>query len=141
MQNLAYGRAGSVVVLVQGETAPSDAEWEAYLRDAAVWVQEGGLRGLLVHTAGGAPTPAQRRAMDGMLRGQVQHMKVAVLTRSTFARGVLRAMDMFYSQFRGFEPGALREALDYLGVRVHEVEAVERCLQGCQLQLGSRSGC
>jgi hypothetical protein len=140
MPQIAYGRACSVIVLVQGNTAPSDAEWEAYLSDAAVWVAEGGLRGLLVHTAGGAPTPAQRHLMDTRLSGRVGNMKVAVLTSSTFARGVLRAISAFYSQYRGFEPGALRDALGYLGVSSHEFDAVERCLQGCQLQLHVQAG-
>jgi hypothetical protein len=103
-----------VAVAVFTEGSPSDEEWVEYIET---------LRRLgdashrtLVFSAGGGPTALQREDLERLTEEQ-EHVKVAVITRSLVARGMVTALRWLRRDANAaFEPGKLDAAFDYLGL-------------------------
>src|SRR6185369_13842921 len=72
---------------------------------------------VLVITAGGSPTPEQRKRLESILHPHRARARVAVVTDSTFARGVVKAIRLFYPFCQAFAPKELDEALRFLDLR------------------------
>src|SRR5262249_1128447 len=60
MANIGYERTDECLVVVRGQEAPSDSEFEWYLATIETALREGMPPRCLVLTEGAAPTPAQR---------------------------------------------------------------------------------
>lgn len=114
-RTMAYCRCGtSHVVLVHGVEAPSDDEWRAYLQDLERWLPE--VVGIVVVTDGGGPTSSQRRAgRELMARNRRNVIRVAVVTDSLLARGIVNALNLFNPGIRSFRPEAIKDAIAHMG--------------------------
>ncbi len=118
MPNLAFGRLGHCFVLVQNEHTASDEEW-------AQWVElvsrgganATGLITVLVMSAGGSPTPKQRRQIHGLMPAVGGGVPTAVVIDSTVGRAIVTAMGFFNSKVRAFAPKALGAAFDHLEIQ------------------------
>lgn len=107
-----------VAVAVFAEGTPSDEEWGEYL-DALQSLGDSSHR-TLVLSAGGGPTAAQREDLERLAERQ-EDVKVAVITRSLVARGMVTALRWFRREANAaFEPGKLDVACDYLGLDAAE---------------------
>lgn len=60
-RTMVYRRREAYMIVVHTRDPPSDAEWEAYVRDGERWLSE--VAGCLILTEGGGPRAAQRRMM------------------------------------------------------------------------------
>jgi len=114
-RTLAFARHHNYVVVVHSARAPSDAEWDAYLRDAGGSLSE--IQGMLIMTDGGGPTSSQRRSLKKLFEEHTRHnASFAVISSSLLARGIVLAINLFNPYIRAFRPEALDEALKFLRV-------------------------
>lgn len=133
---MAYARCGHAhVVLVHGPDAPTDAEMHAYVQDLERWLPE--LVGILVVTLGGGPSSRQRREGNAMLaRNGRKGLRVAVVSDSLLARGIVNALNLFNPGIRSFRPDAMRAAHAHIGAAFdgpamdYEVDRLRQRLRG-----------
>jgi hypothetical protein len=123
MKTLAFGELSRCVVLVHGLVAPTDDEWDAYVLFLKSAVERAGRVRVVVSTEGGAPTPRQRKAMDRVMTPFYRTARVAIVTGSTFVRGVVTAFRLIYPWYRAFDPTDLGGALTYVDVPAPEQDA------------------
>jgi hypothetical protein len=90
---------------------PSDAAWEGYLQVARGLVA--GLTGLLVVAGDTTITPKQRVSLRTVFGNTP--VRIAVLTNSLLARGVLTAISWFGIRIAGFAMGEYESALRWIG--------------------------
>jgi hypothetical protein len=117
MRNLAFGRKHQCFVLVQTENPASDAEWQQWVD----FVSQGGtasaeLMRVLVFSAGGSPTPKQRRLIHELMPLAGGSVMTAVVIDSRVGRAVVTAMSLFNRGVRAFRPDRVAEAFDHLGI-------------------------
>jgi hypothetical protein len=75
-----------------------------------------GIRGLSV-SDGGGPTAKQRQELHEFMRQFTGGRgTIAIVTANPLVRGIVKALSLFNPQARGFAPGELSEAIDYLGL-------------------------
>ena len=101
----------TLVVAVYGESSPTDADWERYM--AVVKGLTKPYR-MVIFSAGGGPTTMQRRDVEEVTNGQ--QSRVAVVTTSRVARGIVTAIAWFNRDIKAFEPTKHVEAFTYLGL-------------------------
>ncbi|MCA9607977.1 MAG: hypothetical protein KC619_20345 [Myxococcales bacterium] len=130
---MSWRRLGRVYVAVHGDRSPSDAEWAAYLAgvDRSIPLET---QRVLVVSAGGAPSSAQRKRMvDAMDGAQVP---VAIVTTSLLTRGVGVAIRWFNPCVEVFGPSQLQGALDHLGLTDWERAEVPPLLSRLEAEVG-----
>ena len=125
-KSLVFGEACGCLIVCQGKETAVDDEWSRYLEAAARYVGVTAKPRGLVITAGGAPTPEQRKKLDQIFHPHRARARVAVVTDSTFARGVVTAIRLFYPFYQAFALKELDEALRFLDLRSTEVIEVRR---------------
>lgn len=135
MANIAYGRAGHVAVMVAGRENPSDAEWEGYIDFLESMDTPGPSSRTLAVTAGGAPGPAQRVRLEKRIGARRVGSKVAVVTGSTFARGVLNAWSVIRPGYRAFAPDKLDDAIRFLDIPLASVVEIKSLVGQLQSDL------
>lgn len=123
---LAVGESCGCVVACQGRDPASNDEWRLFLEASARHMETTTRPRVLVITAGGAPTPEQRKNFDQISEKHRAGLKIAIVTDSTFARGVVRAIRLFYPFYQAFALSELDEALRFLEVRAMDVTVVKR---------------
>ncbi len=128
---LLYDVTPELVVLVHGDDHPSGADWEGYL---AALGKLGAIprSGVLVVTDGAGPSPTQREAMNTRYAVQV---RVAVVTASPVARGMVTVLSWFNKLIRAFPPPAIRDALAYLQVDASRHDEVVSMVGAMRLRL------
>jgi hypothetical protein len=107
---MAVEECHGIVLAVHGEHAPSDVEWDAYMRMSTA----PGIRGLLVLSEGGGPSARQRTSI-----ARFPHLKplpTAIVTSSAAVRGVVTAIWWLGKNIRAFRPEELDHAFQYLGI-------------------------
>jgi hypothetical protein len=114
---------GTVLCMLHTEQAPSDGEW-----DAAMTLLEkhrkpdGELVSMLVFTAGGAPTVAQRRRGNQITMGR--NCIRAICTDSKATLVIVRGLSWFAPGLKSFSTKELGEAVRYVGVNADDVAQV-----------------
>ncbi|MFT3775497.1 MAG: hypothetical protein QM820_59880 [Minicystis sp.] len=117
MPSLVFEQTPLCIVMLMGRNNPSDAEWDTYLSAIAAGIAAGMPARALVISNGGAPTPAQRARLEKATTPISGQLKAAIVTGSTFVRGVLNAMALVNRGYRAFPPDKLDEAFAYLDIR------------------------
>ncbi|WP_437937476.1 hypothetical protein [Sorangium sp. So ce341] len=143
MKTMAFGTVGEVFVLLQGNLAPSDEDWNLYL-DAWTAHFEGRTRTrTLIVTDGSAPSPAQwQRMMTHRISSFFSLPgKICVVTESTFVRGVINGMDTpvlnpFNGQYQVFARGQILDALRALDASPVEQRAAVALVDQLRQMLG-----
>jgi hypothetical protein len=115
--------ADRVIALIHTAQPPSDTAWEAH---HALIYQAMGERyvdiGYFVITAGGAPTPKQRRIGNQHVKGR--KMVRAIVTDSFVVRQLIKSWAWFAPGLASFAPAELRAGLAYVGVGPEQLAAV-----------------
>jgi hypothetical protein len=132
---VAYDRIRSLIVAVHGREPATDPEWESYIAFIASHVANFPSPRLLVVTAGGAPTPLQRRQLMQATSTAMPDVRAAILTSSTFVRGIVTAMSILEPQYRAFSPDSMEDALRYLQLPVGHVNEVNAIVARLQARL------
>src|SRR5690348_6643959 len=111
---LRYGPVENIVLYVQKGSA-SDEEWSGSMDFIRGHLPKMKAPYALV-ISDSAPTPSQRSIMEKVLQPYVKSIRVAVVTSSTFTRGVVKALRLFVPTYEAFDPKEIRAAFDYLDV-------------------------
>jgi hypothetical protein len=114
---------GTVECTLHTEQAPSDDEWDAAMalldkhRRA-----DGELASMLICTAGGAPTVAQRRRGNQITMGR--NCTRAICTDSKATLVIVRGLSWFAPGLKSFSTKELADAVRYVGVSADEAPQV-----------------
>jgi hypothetical protein len=131
VKNAAFRLLRDVGLVVHNARNPNREEWDAYLAmsRAAADVVGGDLGKFrqIVFTDGGGPNNAQRRASADLAKEcrNGDKVRVAVVSRSIVARGIVTAFRWLGLPLRAFQPEELAEAFAFLVVT--DAEAVAIC--------------
>ncbi len=98
-------------IVVVGPKTPDDEDW-AVLVEA---VKREAHDRTLVVSAGGGPSPRQRKAILEASGGKA--LPAAILTDSIVVRGIATAIAWFVPEVRAYPPHELQAALDHLKVK------------------------
>lgn len=102
-------------VLIHDVQDPDQSEWDQSLAAVAPYVHSNTLKGVLVRSFGGGPTPHQRRQVIELYEGK--QMPVANVSDSAVTRAITTAMSWFYrGTMRSYSPKDLPQAIRYLGI-------------------------
>lgn len=118
---MVFGEVCGCLVVCQGKAPPADDESSRYLEALARYVETTAQPRVLVITSGGAPNPEQRKKLDRITRQNRGQIKFAIVTGSTFARGVVKAIRLIHPFYQAFAPGEMDDALRFLDVRSADV--------------------
>lgn len=127
MKNAASRLIHNVGIVVHNARNPNREEWDEYLAvslagNVAVGHDLAKFR-QLVFTDGGGPNAAQRKASADLAKGRENgdKVKVAVVSRSVVARGIVTAFRWLGFPLRSFAPDQLAEAFEFLALSPAEV--------------------
>jgi hypothetical protein len=143
-KNLAYGRVDRFVVVVHGKEPPTDEEWNEYLDFTFKGAAAKDVVRHLVVTEGAAPSSAQRRELQERasecLDQDPMSVRAAIITPSTFVRGVVTAMSWIVDTNRAFAPDKLDDAMKYLGIPLEHFAEIEKMVRTLQGELARQRG-
>jgi LmbE family N-acetylglucosaminyl deacetylase len=126
---------GRVLVLLESADAPSDPEWDRCLGLLAEFRDDFSRVKVLVITAGGGPTPPQRRRLSAVTQEHSVH--VAVVSDSMRVRFIVASAALFLREIATFRRAEIAMAYRHLGLDPAEQRAVEIAVQEMTDQLGS----
>jgi predicted Zn-dependent protease len=133
-----FSLQGDLVVFVNGDETPRHSEWSGYydaLDRAAQTHPQPSLR-ILVVTAGGSPSPTQRR--DAAEAARRIKIRSAVMTDSITARAVVTAFGWLRMDMKAFDSQRFEDACAYLEMSQNEREWAANALVKLQGELDSR---
>ncbi|MCK6592642.1 MAG: hypothetical protein L6Q76_34230 [Polyangiaceae bacterium] len=136
VKHLTFQVVRGCMVVVQTAEAPTEEDSAAYLKALIPYVDAVSALKVLVVTEGGAPGPAMRQQIDRIVHPHKSRTKFAIVTSSTFARGVLVAIRAINPFYRGFSPNDLEGALRYLEVPAFHVADVVRSVNALRAEFG-----
>jgi hypothetical protein len=126
--------SASLVVAVYTNESPTNDEWLHYLEIMRTLAP--GYR-MIIFSAGGGPTTMQRRDLELLTLGQDgAKERVAVVTLSRLARGIVTAISWFNREIRAFDPSHRDEATEFLKLTKAEGLAVLRLARSMAKELG-----
>jgi hypothetical protein len=107
-----------------GANAPAASDWDEMIEQFVI--RRGEIRGLLVHSEGGAPNAVQRKR----IRESIPDMpKAALLTQSVMARAAMTAINLFTKSFDAFAPTDIDKALTYIKAPTEDWPALKKALE------------
>jgi len=114
----AWGKTGNVYLYVSSKRPPTDPDWNEYLAWLRETAKETPVRTELlsiVYDRSTGPNASQRKQLtDATVNWK---LRVAVVTPSTVARGVVTAMNWFKKDaYEAFPPEEFDRAIKFLGV-------------------------
>lgn len=139
-KNMAFGAVNAFVILVHNKHPPTDDEWNDYLQfSVARGLTHGLLSYYLVLSEGGAPSAAQRKmlydSISTVLQKNPSVMRTAIVTSSTFVRGIVTAMRLFEPIYQAFSPDDMKGAYAYLGISPAYFGEIEAMIAALKAQL------
>jgi hypothetical protein len=130
-KTLAFAWCGDCSVYLSTANPPTDTDWAEYIK----WCKEtptgkSGKQKVLVFERGPGPNAAQRRMLHELLEDV--DVRVAVVTASPIARGVMTALSWFAKKqvYRAFAPTDLSKAFEYLSLDAKTAVEVRAAIDG-----------
>jgi hypothetical protein len=111
---------------------PTDAEWDRWIE--MYLPRKGRDMRVVVESHHSGPDAKQRKKLSDALKGD--DCRVAVMTESTFVRGIITALAWLGIPQRGFPVGAHLQAANYLELDERELEQVMRELPRLRREAG-----
>jgi hypothetical protein len=139
-KNIAFATLNSYVIYVGGRRPPRDDEWiELFDFVEQSGMTDGVARRCLTISEGGSPSLAQQKIMFERIHRTLEmapgYIKVAIVTPSTFARGVGLALSLLSPSFKVFRPDEMAQAYAYLGITPAFAGEIERIVQSLRATL------
>jgi hypothetical protein len=135
MKNVAFSIVGDLAIAVYGAQNPTDEEIEESLK-VFTTLNPARVRSLII-SAGGSPSPLQRKLLLDALGGG-EHLS-AVLSDATKVRGAVTALSWFNKKIKAFARAKMAEALAHLSVPPAQFDAVQREVKRLEKELGIQS--
>src|SRR5262245_24567136 len=136
MKTLTFTQVRDCLILVCTATSPSAPEWAEYLDFMRVYTRNAVMPRVIVVTQGWVPDPRQRQTLEQVNGTAYDRAKIAVVTSSTFARGVIAAIQRMHPTYKLFEPAAIDEALAYVDLPRGHFDEAKRRISGMALEIG-----
>lgn len=133
MKNVAHKIIGDWFVAVWGENPPTEEEGRLIL--SVFKTLDFSRMRMLVFTRGGAPTPAQRKAMNEALQGT--SFTTAIVTDVTLVRGVVTALSWFNSSIKAFSTAQVEDAFRYLQIPTTQYDLFRREVRRLEAELST----
>jgi hypothetical protein len=134
--NFAYGRVDRFIIVVHGETAPTDEVWKEYLDYTFNHATSRDIVRHLVMTRGASPTSSQRKALQEraavLLDENPISVRAAIVTPSTFARGIVTAISWIIDAPRAFAPDKIRDAMTYLDIPMEHFDGIQAMVKSLE---------
>ena len=115
MKRVAFVEWEQCVLVAFGSRPPDDDEWKGYtefLRNL-----NGIIGRALIMSRGGTLESHRRKEVDAILDARWKRdRRLAVVTNSTVARGVVKALSLIDPTYRAFAPADMDAALTYLEI-------------------------
>jgi arginyl-tRNA--protein-N-Asp/Glu arginylyltransferase len=134
MRSAAYTIYQKLLLVMHTKENPSDAEWADYCAFTAKNLPH--FTSTIIVTEGGAPNTMQRGQLNDLLEANNFKQKVAVVTISRLARGIVTALSWYNPNIKAFSPTQIPAALDHVEFpRAHhegvmkEIRALRQKLQ------------
>jgi hypothetical protein len=134
-KSLGSVEACGCLVTCHGREAASNEAWDEWLESVTLYVKATTKPRLVIITGGGAPSPEQRKKFDRTVESHMAQMKIAIVSDSTFARGVVKAIRLFYPFYQSFALKELDDALRFLDVRPTDFVEVTRSAERLRASL------
>jgi hypothetical protein len=138
-KNFAYGRVEQFLVVVHGAEPPTDEVWEEYLKFTFENKTSKDIVRHLVITQGASPTSTQQKLLEErasvLLDANPVSVRAAIVTPSSFARGIVTAISWIIDAPRAFAPDKLADAMKYLDIPLEHYEAIEGMVRKLQQEL------
>lgn len=131
--NVAWKFDGRLSVMVHGPGAPTNLEWQRFLRDAVDQRTGSHWRNLVV-SYGGRPDGEQRKLLADMLKGRAA--PTAIMTSSAIVRAAVAAMSFFNRQMKAFALDDFEGAASYLELTADERAKAQRLRAELTQELG-----
>jgi hypothetical protein len=131
-----YFEEARLIVLVHGESAPSDDEWEPYIALLNETYYTGRLRRVFVFGDGPGPNARQREKLH--YKASHGPLRISVVTHSLLARGIVTALSWFY-EIRAYAPGEVEGAFDYLTLQPADRRKVREVVAQFRVRLSMSS--
>lgn len=122
----------TLAVAVYGDDSPSNEDWPGYLD--VMRSLDHGYR-MIIFSSGGGPTTMQRRDLEKVTEGQ-DTARVAVVTLSRLARGIVTAIRWFNREIKAFEPSEREDAFTFLALSKEERDSVLTLAKDMAKELG-----
>lgn len=118
-------------ILIHDTQDPDQSEWDQSLAAVEPLLRANTLKGVLVRSFGGGPTPHQRRQVIDLYQGK--QLPVANVSDSAVTRAITTAMSWFYrGSMRSYSPRDLPKAVSYLGIQeAHHGEFIDHIFALC----------
>jgi hypothetical protein len=143
-KNFAYGRVDRFVVVVHGDEPPTDEVWKEYIEYTFSGAVARDVVRHLVVTEGASPTSAQRKLLQektaDFLDADPMSVRAAIVTSSTFARGIVTAIGWIVDAPRAFSPDKIEDAMKYLGIPMNYYEPIKKMVGTLQSELQKQRG-
>lgn len=141
-KSLGFGQGGNCFLYASAKVAPTTADWAEYiawftrvLAAAGGPPMVSGALTVLVYERASGPNAAQRKQLNDLVARYP--IRVAVVTNSAIARGVLTAMSWFAKGkgYQPFTPEQLDSAMEFLQVDMITASSVKQNLLDLLRQL------
>jgi hypothetical protein len=134
MPTMAFERTPECSVAVFGSSALSDEDWDRYVASIQANLGTSAPRALVI-AGSTAPSTSQRARLEKVMGPVKAQAKVAIVTSSTFVRGVVNAFALITPGYRAFAPAQLDEAMAYLDVRATRFADLRALLDRLRAQI------
>jgi hypothetical protein len=125
----------NLMVVVQLEKTPTDAEWDAYLA-ALMGVSRGGsLPRCIVITGGAYPDHGQRERLIALTKGKPS--RVAVISPATTVRFAASVLALINRNVKSYSPKEHDAAFSHVGLARADRAIVEACIERLRRELTS----
>jgi hypothetical protein len=134
-ETLSFREVCGCLLLVHSEKPPLDSEFDEYLAATTKYSSSSPRPRILIFTAGGTPSPSQRKRVESIADVHYANAKVAIMTSSTFVQGVIKAFRLVRPIYQAFSPDRLDEALRYLDVSPSYTEEIRRTITALRAEI------
>ncbi len=134
-KSLGFERVGQCFLYISSKRPQIDSDWAQYIDWLKTTLRPGMSITCVVYERGAGPNAAQRKQL-GDVTAPV-NLKVAVITPSTAARGVVTALSWFKQGYKAFSPTEMDGALGFLGLTPQEQQSVKHTVQKLLFALDS----
>jgi hypothetical protein len=137
MPTMLYKFIDGIHVAVHLPSNPTDAEWDAYIKDIGESLP--GMTGLLSYSEGGGPTPPQRKAINRFWAAQTKKVPLAIVTTSKVVKILVTALSWVMGErIRGFT--TVDEGLEYLDISPDRREGLKIAVEELMRSLHEAQG-
>jgi hypothetical protein len=133
MMTMTWRVVGTVLVITETVDTPSDAEWNAFIRDTIQYRRQVDEMRVLINTDGGGPNAAQRSLIKGAIGGK--QFRSAVVSDAIKLRFIAAAIMLISKHHKSFTTREWQRAYEHLSLSVEERRGVEAAVSQMRVAL------